>query len=108
GCLRLSRGTCVAVGRCATGNVGVHVGDVLVQWGVRAIPVGIAAMVLGFVLKSAGTQAGPTDPALPAPRISVFGTIHPELFRLSAPIGSGSAGERLRLASLQPHARVFD
>jgi hypothetical protein len=86
----------------------VHVGDVLVHWGVRAIPVGIAAMVLGFVLKSAGTQAGPTDPALPAPRISVFGTIHPELFRLSAPLGSGSAGDRIRLASLEPQVGLFD
>ena len=86
----------------------MHVGDVLVQWGVRAIPVGIAAMVLGFVLKSAGTQAGPKDPALPGPRISVFGTIHPELFRLSAPVGSGSAGERIRLASIEPQVGLFD
>jgi len=83
------------------------VGDVVLQWGVRAIPVGIAAMVLGFVLKSAGTQAGPSDP-LPAPRLSVFGTIHPELFRLSAPLGSGAAGERIRLASLEPQVGLFD
>src|SRR5262249_57733309 len=65
-------------------------------------------MVLGFVLKSAGTQAGPTDPALPGPRISVFGTIHPELFRLSAPVGSGSAGERIRLASIDAQVGLFD
>src|SRR5215470_8979999 len=90
------------------GQRGVHVGDVLVQWGVRAIPVGIAAMVLGFVLKSPGTQAGPTDPALPAPRISVFGTIHPDLFQLSAPLGSGSPGDRIRLASLEPQVGLFD
>src|SRR5262245_46776954 len=87
---------------------GVHVGDVLLQWGVRAIPVGIAAMVLGFILKSAGTQAGPADTALPAPRLSVFGTIHPEVFRLGAPLGSGSAGERIRLASLEPQVGLFD
>jgi hypothetical protein len=65
-------------------------------------------MVLGFVLKSAGTQAGPTDPALPAPRISIFGTIHPELFRLSAPLGSGAPGERIRLASIEPQVGLFD
>ena len=65
-------------------------------------------MVLGFVLKSAGTQAGPTDPALPAPRISVFGTIHPELFQLSAPLGSGAPGERIRLASIEPQVGLFD
>ena len=72
------------------------------QCGVRAIPLGIAALVLGFVLKSAGTQANPTDSGLPAPRISVFGTIHPDVFRLSAPLGSGSAADRIRLASVEP------
>jgi Tlde1 domain len=75
---------------------------VLVQLGVRAIPLGIAAMVLGFVLESARTQAGPTDTGLPAPRISVFGTIHPDVFRLSAPLGSGSPADRIRLAGLEP------
>src|SRR5262249_5704376 len=62
----------------------------------------------GFVLKSAGTQAGPSDPALPAPRISVFGTIHPELFRLDAPLGSGAPGERIRLASIEPQVGLFE
>jgi hypothetical protein len=84
------------------------VGDVLAQLGVRAIPLGIAAILLGFVLKSAGTQAGPTDTALPAPRVSVFGTIHPEIFRLGAPLGSGSEGDRVRLASLEPQLGLFD
>lgn len=74
----------------------------MAQLGVRAIPFGIAAILLGFVLKSAGTQAGPADAGSPAPRISVFGTIHPEIFRLSAPLGSGSPAERVRLASLEP------
>jgi hypothetical protein len=59
-------------------------------------------MLLGFVLKSVGTQAGPAAPGLPGPRVSAFGTIHPELFRLSAPLGSGSPGDRIRLASLEP------
>jgi Tlde1 domain len=74
----------------------------------RAIPLGIAAMLLGFVLKSAGTQAGPTDTAMPAPRVSVFGTIHAEVFRLGAPPGSGVAGDRIRLASLEPQVGLFD
>jgi hypothetical protein len=68
----------------------------------RAIPFGIAAMLLGFALKSAGTQAGPAETDVPAPRMSVFGTIHPEIFRLSAPLGSGSPAERVRLASVEP------
>jgi Protein of unknown function (DUF2778) len=76
--------------------------------GLRAIPFGIAAMILGFVLKSAGTQARPADTALPGPRLSVFGTIHPEIFQLSAPLGSESAGDRARLASLEPQVRLFD
>src|SRR5262245_61910345 len=65
-------------------------------------------MILGFVLKSAGTQARPADTALPGPRLSVFGTIHPEIFRLSAPLGSESAGERVRLAILEPQVGLFD
>ena len=65
-------------------------------------------MILGFVLKSAGTQARPADTALPGPRLSVFGTVHPEIFRLSAPLGSESAGERIRLASLEPQVGLFD
>jgi len=77
-------------------------GDLLVQWGVRAIPLGIAAMVLGFVLKSAGTQAGPSDTGLPSPRVSVFGTIHPDIFRIGTPLGSAAPVDRIRLASLEP------
>src|SRR5262245_34034301 len=65
-------------------------------------------MILGFCLKSVGTQARPADIALPGPRLSVFGTIHPEIFRLSAPLGSGSAGDRVRLASLGPQVGLFD
>src|SRR5215831_15229763 len=99
--------TCVGGRALPSQARGLGAGDVLVQWGVRAIPLGIAAMVLGFVLKSAGTQAGPTDP-LPAARISVFGTIHPELFRLDAPLGSGTPGERIRLASIEPQVGLFD
>lgn len=65
-------------------------------------------MLLGFVLKSAGTQAGPTDTQLSPARISVFGTIHPEIFRLGAPLGSEPAGERVRLASIEPQVGLFD
>src|SRR5262249_10133988 len=90
----------------ATG-VGVG-GGVLVQLGLRAIPFGIAAMILGFVLKSAGTHARPADTALLGPRLSGFGRIPPEIFQLSAPLGSESAGDRVRLASLEPQVGLFD
>ena len=64
-------------------------GDILVRVGVRSIPFGIAAIVLGFILKSPGTQAGSADAELRVVRagISVFGTIHPDIFRLKAPMG---------------------
>src|SRR5262249_23841043 len=65
-----------------------------------------AALVLGFILKSAGTQAGPAD-TLPDLRVSVFGTIHPGIFRFSAPLGSRSASDRLRLPSLEPQIGLF-
>jgi len=64
-------------------------------------------MCFGFVLKSAGTQAGPADIGLPGPAVSVFGTIHPDIFRLRAPMGSGHPGDHVRVASLVPQAR-FD
>jgi hypothetical protein len=70
--------------------------------GVRAIPFGIAAMFLGFVLKLPGTQAGPADVGLTGPSVSVFGTIHPDIFRLRAPLGSERPAARVRVASLAP------
>jgi hypothetical protein len=75
----------------------------LVRFGVPAIPLGIAAVVLGIALKSAGSQAGPApvDPGLNGPSLSVFGTIHPDIFRLRAPIGSGLADAGIRVASLE-------
>jgi hypothetical protein len=58
---------------------------------------------LGIALKSAGSQAGPAlvDTGLGAPSLSVFGTIHPDIFRLRAPIGSGLADAGIRVASLE-------
>jgi hypothetical protein len=74
----------------------------LVQLGVRAIPFGIAAIFWTFVLQSGGTQAGPADTGSPGSGISVFGTIHPDIFRLRAPLGSGPPVGRFQLASLEP------
>jgi hypothetical protein len=79
------------------------VGDILVRLGVPAIPLGVAAVVLGIALKSAGTQAGPipADSGLGGSSLSVFGTIHPDIFRLRTPIGSGLAEMGVRVASLE-------
>jgi hypothetical protein len=59
-------------------------------------------MFLTFVLKSGGTQAGPADIGSPGSGISVFGTIHPDIFRLRVPLGSGAPMDRVQVASLQP------
>ncbi|MFZ1883768.1 MAG: DUF2778 domain-containing protein [Rhodoplanes sp.] len=71
----------------------------LVRPGVRAIPYGIAAVALGVVLRLPGTLAGPADVG---PSVSVFGTIHPEIYRYRAPIGSEHPVNRVRVASLDP------
>jgi Protein of unknown function (DUF2778) len=78
------------------------VGEILVGLGFRAVPFGIAAVVLGFGLKSLGTQASPADVGLRGSSLSVFGTIHPDIFRLPEPIGSALPPDRVRLASLGP------
>jgi hypothetical protein len=64
--------------------------------------VGIAVVVAGFVLKSLGTQAGAAHAGLSDPSVSVFGTIHPEIFRFRAPLGSGLPAGSVRVASLDP------
>src|SRR5947209_20351429 len=73
-------------------------GDGLIQVGVRAIPFGVGALVLAFVLKLPGMEADPTNTGLPAPSVSVFGTIHPDIFPVGVPLGS----RRVQMASLDP------
>jgi hypothetical protein len=70
--------------------------------GVRAIPFGVAAIFLTFGVESAGTRASPEDTGSPVSGISVFGTIHPDIFRFRTPLGSGRPTGRLQLASLEP------
>src|SRR5262245_14286715 len=64
-------------------------GGVLGQFGLRAIPFGIAAMVLGFILKSAGTQAGPAD-TLELP----FGQTRSRSFTRPRPKSGGPSSRR--------------
>jgi Protein of unknown function (DUF2778) len=108
-----------AIGRLPSAHVGgralplgpvpkatrVGVGNVLVQLGGRTIPLGIAAVVLGFILRLPGTQADPADTGPRGPGVSVFGTIHPDLLRLAAPLGSGPRYDRVRVAGLEPQFR---
>jgi hypothetical protein len=75
---------------------------VLIQLGVRAIPAGIGAMLLGFILGLAGTQVDPAETGPPSSGISVFGTIHPNLFQAGAALGSRPQVQRIQLASLEP------
>jgi len=62
-------------------------------------------MLAGFVLQLPRTQADPTDSGSRSSGVSVFGTIHPDLFRLAAPLGSGPRFDRVRVASLGPRIR---
>jgi hypothetical protein len=71
----------------------------LVRPGIRAVSYGIAAVALGVVLRLPGTLAGPVDVGS---AVSVFGTIHPEIYRYRAPIGSEQSVNRVRVASLDP------
>jgi hypothetical protein len=59
-------------------------------------------MVLAFVLELGGAQAGPADTGLSPSGVSVFGTIHPDIFRLRVPLGSGGPMARVQVASLAP------
>jgi hypothetical protein len=70
---------------------------VLIELGIRAIPLGIAAMVLGFILGLAGMQVGPAETGSLGSGTSNFGTTHPDIFQ-----GSRPQGQHIRLASLEP------
>ena len=63
-------------------------------------------MFFTVVLETPITQAGPADILSPDSGISVFGTIHPDIFRFRMPLGSGPAAGRLKLASVDPQVGV--
>ena len=75
---------------------------ILTRLGVGAIAFGSVAMVLTFVLKPTEVQTDPEDAGSSASGISVFGTIHPDIFRFQTPLGSGPRRDRVQLASLEP------
>ncbi len=69
----------------------------------RSISAGIVALAMGFAVKSGGTPADPADAGVQVerPGISVFGTIHPEIFDLRPPVGSQiPTSSGVRVASL--------
>ncbi len=73
-----------------------------VRAGMRTISCGIAVLALGFAFKSGGTYAAASASiGFPFDRISVFGTIHPDIFRLRTPVGAQIPDHPgVRLASL--------
>src|SRR5207248_5477646 len=80
------------------------VGEVVVRAGMRSIFAGVVALGMGFAGKSGGTPAAPADAGVPVERagISVFGTIHPDIFNLRPPVGSQIRASRgVRVASLE-------
>jgi Protein of unknown function (DUF2778) len=77
---------------------------VLVRAVTRSIPIGIAALVIGFAVKSGRTPAGPVEASLwgERPGLSVLGRIHPEIFDRRPSVGSRvPARPPVRLASLE-------
>jgi hypothetical protein len=97
-------GTYVAFGLSAEGNAGVRVGNVFIRWGVRAIPLGVSATLLGFVLLDAPARlVNLADAASPPSDRFAFVT-DPEIFRPAAPLTSESTPDRVRLARIGPQA----
>jgi hypothetical protein len=80
------------------------VGEVVVRAGMRSIFAGVVALGMGFAVKSGGTPAAPADAgmSIERPGISVFGTIHPDIFNLRPLVGSQiRASQGVRVASLE-------
>jgi Tlde1 domain len=80
------------------------VGEVVVRAGMRSIFAGVVALAMGFAVKSGGTPAAPVDAGVSVerPGISVFRTIHPDIFNLRPPVGSQiRATPGVRVASLE-------
>jgi Protein of unknown function (DUF2778) len=70
----------------------------------RSISVGVAALMIGFAVKSGGTPAGLAEAGLPDEHSSISGsgTVRPELFDRRPPVGSPiRARPGVRLASLE-------
>jgi hypothetical protein len=76
----------------------------LVRAVARSISVGVAALIVGYAVKSAGTPTGPAEAGLQAGRssISIFAVIRPEIVDLRSRVGRQvSARPGVRVASLE-------
>ncbi len=80
-------------------------GEALIRVGVGSILFGIAAVAMGFVLKSPAMHTGSADIGLRVAHsgISVFGTVRSDSFRLRAPVKSQARVDQVRVASLGSH-----
>ncbi len=79
--------------------------ETLIRLGVSSILSGIAAVSLGFVLKSPAMHPGSADAGLRVeqPRISVFEEALPDIVRLPPPVESEPPSKDARVASLGPN-----
>jgi len=57
-----------------------------------------------LVLKWTGTQPDRAETEAPDAAVSVFGTIHADIFRFRVPVGSRRPADRVQVASLEPQA----
>jgi hypothetical protein len=85
----------------------IEVGEALIRLGAGSILFAIAAVVLGFVLKSPAIHAGSADigSRVELSRITDFGTVHPDIFWPRTPIKSQARVDQVRVASLEPEIR---
>ena len=80
-------------------------GVTLVRAVTRSISAGVALLIVGYAVKSAGTPSGPAKTGLQVerPGTSVFGMIRWGIFDPRPPVGSrASARPGVRVASLEP------
>jgi hypothetical protein len=76
---------------------------VLIRAMTRSIPIGVAALMIGFAVKSGGRPAGPVEANLENERagLSVLGKSHPEIFGRRPSVRSQVPAPAVRLASLE-------
>jgi hypothetical protein len=79
------------------------VGEALIRVVVGSVLSGIAAVVLGVVLKPPAMHTGSADAALRVEHSRISGTVRRDKYPLRATIETQAPDDRVRAASLEPH-----
>lgn len=78
-------------------------GEALIRVVVGSVLSGIAAVVLGVVLKPPAMHTGSADAGLRVEHSRISGTVHRDKYPLRAPIETQTPDDHVRAASLEPH-----